>query len=77
MFRSVVNNALGPYSCVGKQLALMELRSVIALVVSQFDVRFADGEDGHRLLHESKDYFTITISDLDLVFTPRIAVPPS
>lgn len=49
----------------------MELRSVITLIVSQFDVHFAPGEDGDRLLHESKDYFTITISDLDLVFTPR------
>lgn len=51
----------------------MELRSVIALLVSQFDVQFAPGENGSRLINDSKDYFTITISDLDLVFTPRKA----
>jgi tryprostatin B 6-hydroxylase len=61
----------GPYSCVGKQLALMELRTVIALLVTHFDVNFAPGENGDRLINDSKDFFTITISDLDLVFTPR------
>ncbi|KIW13029.1 hypothetical protein PV08_08216 [Exophiala spinifera] len=63
--------ALGPYSCIGKQLALMELRSVIALLVTGFNVYFAPGESGSRLINDSKDFFTITISDLDLVFAPR------
>ena len=69
---NIANRLLGPYSCVGKQLALMELRTVVALLVSQFDISFAPGEDGTRLLTDSKDYFTISISDLYLVFTPRV-----
>lgn len=50
----------------------MELRTVIALLVSQFDVKFAPGEDGAPLIKDSKDYFTISLCDLHLVFTPRI-----
>ncbi|KAJ5226531.1 hypothetical protein N7468_007756 [Penicillium chermesinum] len=60
----------GPFSCVGKQLALMELRMVVALLVSKFSVQFAPGEDGKRLLDNSKDFFTISIAELNLVFSP-------
>jgi len=67
--RFPANYSVGPWSCVGKQLALIELRSVIALLVSEMDVTFAPGEDGSRLIKDSKDYFTITLSDLKLVFT--------
>lgn len=63
--------SIGPFSCVGKQLALMELRSVVAELVTQFDVEFAPGEDGSALLNESADFFTVSLSDLQLVFTER------
>ncbi|QSZ30648.1 hypothetical protein DSL72_000206 [Monilinia vaccinii-corymbosi] len=42
--------SVGAYSCVGKQLGLMELRAVIARLVTRFDVRFAEGELGEKLL---------------------------
>ncbi|KAI9645797.1 hypothetical protein NHQ30_005231 [Ciborinia camelliae] len=45
----------GTYSCVGKQLALMELRAVVARVVMRFEVRFADGEDGAKLMSREWD----------------------
>ncbi len=48
----------------------MELRTVLALLVTQFDVHFAPGEDGSNLLNKSQDFFTISLSDLNLVFTP-------
>lgn len=54
---------------MGKQVALMELRMTTALLVTEFDIRFAPGENGQRLLNESKDFFTMSIADLDLVFT--------
>ncbi|KAL4803988.1 cytochrome P450 [Aspergillus unguis] len=63
--------SLGSFSCVGKQVALMELRMTTALLVSQMDIRFAPGENGQRLLNESKDFFTMSIAGLDLVFTSR------
>ena len=61
----------GPWSCVGKQLALIELRTVVALLVTELDVKFATGEDGSALLNESKDYFTISLSHLNLIFSPK------
>ncbi|OAG38665.1 hypothetical protein AYO21_07171 [Fonsecaea monophora] len=61
----------GPYSCIGKQLALMELQSVCARLVTEFDVTFAPGEDGTNLLTNTKDCFTMQLAPLNLCFTPR------
>lgn len=49
----------------------MELRTVICLLVSRLDVRFAEGEDGKGLLEGSKDFFTMSPGDLRLVFEER------
>ncbi|TKA73897.1 hypothetical protein B0A55_03788 [Friedmanniomyces simplex] len=62
--------SIGPYSCIGKGLAYLELRTVVAQIVLNFDVAFAPGEDGKRLLTQTKDHFTVTPGELDLVFTP-------
>ncbi|KAH5164547.1 hypothetical protein HBI73_046080 [Parastagonospora nodorum] len=58
----------GAYACIGKQLALMELRLTIAELVSKFEVLFSPGEDGRALMEESKDCFTWGVTDLNLVF---------
>jgi cytochrome P450 len=71
LFKSWWLTILGPYSCVGKQLALMELRNVVARIVTEFDVKFAPGEDGAALLEDSTDTFTIALAPLMLVFTKR------
>ena len=62
---------VGAYSCVGKQLALMELRTVIAKLLLEFDVQFAEGEDGSDLLEKTKDYFVLGVADLRVVFRER------
>lgn len=62
---------IGPYGCVGKQLALMEIRLVIARIVTEFDVAFAPGEDGTALLEKSRETFTLLLAPLQLVFTKR------
>jgi len=61
----------GVWSCVGKQLAMMEMRSVLARTVTQFDVGFAPGEDGTNLLTKTRDVFTLDLAPLNLVFTER------
>ncbi|KAH5838403.1 hypothetical protein HBI93_070150 [Parastagonospora nodorum] len=58
----------GAYACIGKQLALMELRLAIVGLVSKFDVSFSPGEDGRALMEESKDWFTWGAADLNLGF---------
>lgn len=62
---------MGKYSCIGKQLALNELRTVITKMVLEFDVAFAPQEDGTKLLTESKDVFTMSNAELRLVWTER------
>ena len=61
---------IGAYSCVGKNLALMELRSVISAVVREFDISFAPGEDGTSVVAKAKDTFTLSPGDLHLRFHP-------
>jgi len=63
--------SLGRYGCVGKNLALMQLRGVIAQLVTNFDVSFAPGEDGKKLLEETEEYFTLGLAELKLKFTER------
>lgn len=61
----------GSSSCIGKNLALLELRTVTAKLITRFDVQFAPGEDGSRLLTKTLDHFTLTPGDLKLIFEER------
>ncbi|KAB8360826.1 hypothetical protein FH972_024560 [Carpinus fangiana] len=63
--------SMGPYGCVGKGLALMELRTVLSMLVTRFDIGFAEGEDGRALVEESTDHFTMVLKDLMVVCRPR------
>ncbi|KAL3454575.1 cytochrome P450 [Aspergillus insuetus] len=60
----------GPAGCIGKNLALMEMRLMTAHLVSIYDIAFAPGEDGTELL-KSQDHFTVALNPLHLVFTRR------
>jgi len=62
---------MGKFGCIGKHLALNELRTVISKMVLEFDVAFAPGEDGTKLLNESKDVFTMSNAELKLIWTER------
>ncbi|KAK5121698.1 hypothetical protein LTR85_004870 [Meristemomyces frigidus] len=59
----------GPFGCIGKNLALMELRTLTTRLILDYDVAFAPGEDGHRLLFKTLDHFTVNLGNLDLMFT--------
>ena len=63
--------SIGKFSCIGKQLALNELRTVISKLVLEFDVAFAPGEDGYKLLNKSMDVFTMSNAELKLTWTER------
>jgi hypothetical protein len=49
----------------------MEIRLLTTQLVMLFDVSFAPGEDGKRLLEKTTDHFTLGLGDLDLVFRKR------
>ena len=63
----------GRYGCVGKNLALMELRLVTAVLVEAFDITFPPDSDlGAKLLRTTQDHFTIVPGKLNLIFKPRV-----
>jgi cytochrome P450 len=59
---------VGPYSCAGKALAMMELRSVISRVISEFDVKVPEGFDGQRYFDGIKDHVTAEGPEADVTF---------
>ncbi|GAB1192901.1 hypothetical protein APSETT444_002100 [Aspergillus pseudonomiae] len=65
------NAGLGPYSCVGKQLALMELRRVTAEILTRYDVQFAQEQTVNAFLDGQRDTFTLVTAPLKLVFHER------
>lgn len=56
----------GRHSCLGKNLGVLELRCVTALLLAEFDVSFAPGEDGLRSMKDPKDCFTARPGKLEL-----------
>lgn len=61
----------GRFNCVGKTLAMNEMRFVIALLISKFHMEFAGNEKGEKLFSDLKDQFTASPGRLDLVFLLR------
>lgn len=71
MLRIIKKKKTGPFGCIGKQLALMEIRTVVSLLIVRFDFSLAPGEDGTDLLGRTKDTFTSRIGDLNIVFLDK------
>ena len=61
----------GSESCIGKHLAYIQLAVVATQILLQFDVIFAQGEDGNKLVHNSKDLGMLHPDELNLVFSRR------
>ncbi|EAW10404.1 cytochrome P450 [Aspergillus clavatus NRRL 1] len=62
---------IGPYSCIGRPLALMNLRATVARLVITFDVEFAPGEDGRAFVEKAQDNFVLYPGALNLTFKKR------
>jgi cytochrome P450 len=61
----------GSYACIGRPLALMNIRTTIARLVMGFDFEFAPGEEGKGVEEDSKDHFTLAAGELRVVFRKR------
>ncbi|KAK1751472.1 cytochrome P450 [Echria macrotheca] len=60
---------IGMNGCIGRALAIMEMRDLLVHWIQNFEsVSLAPGEDGSRLLLETKDHFTVGVQPLHLVF---------
>lgn len=61
----------GKYSCVGKQLALVELRQVAVEVLRRYTVELAPGFTSKNFEDDLVDHFSMQAKRLDLVFKAR------
>ncbi|KAK0118355.1 hypothetical protein ONS95_012643 [Cadophora gregata] len=65
----------GMTNCPGKNLAMMELRDVVARTVGEFDLCLkedvARGFDIEKFMRGTRDCFMATVPDVDVIFTPR------
>jgi cytochrome P450 len=63
--------SVGRYSCIGKQLGLMEVRNVAAQIVRRYDVALAQGQSPQSFLDGQRDTFTLALGPLELVLDQR------
>lgn len=56
---------------MGKQLGLMEIRRVAALIAQKYDVRLAAEQKPQDFTNGLKDVFTTALPPLNLVFSSR------
>ncbi|KAI0329906.1 high nitrogen upregulated cytochrome P450 monooxygenase 2 [Cubamyces sp. BRFM 1775] len=65
--------SFGPANCVGRGLALQEMRMLVCLLVQRFDMRFPEGDAWDPRTYEAglEDWFTIQKPALKVVLTPR------
>jgi len=61
----------GTFSCVGKALALLQLRQVVASVVWEFQFELASQQSEDEFLADTTDYFACFANTLHLVFKAR------
>ncbi|CAI7567750.1 unnamed protein product [Penicillium bialowiezense] len=62
---------LGPYSCPGKNLAMMSLRISLSTLLQSFNIQFAPGENGEAFENQTLDTFTTTLPQLKVQFQRR------
>jgi cytochrome P450 family 628 len=62
---------LGAYSCVGRELGLMEIRAVIANLAAEYTWRLDDRVDPEAWEFTGKDHFAMVFEALPLVFEKR------
>ncbi|GLI77596.1 hypothetical protein PoHVEF18_005887 [Penicillium ochrochloron] len=62
---------VGRRVCVGKNLALTQIRLVATILLSQYRVRFAPGETGEAVERDMRDQLTAQPGRYAVVFEPR------
>ncbi|KAG6864469.1 hypothetical protein C0991_009303 [Blastosporella zonata] len=63
--------SFGPSNCIGKNLAWMEMRMLMCLLMQRYEMRFEEGYDVSRWDEDMSDYFVMMKGRLPVVLTPR------
>ncbi|KAK4466832.1 Tryprostatin B 6-hydroxylase [Cladorrhinum samala] len=62
---------IGPYACVGKRLAMLEIRRLVAEILWRYDIQLAPGHNKEAWLEGKQDVFTTVSPALPILFTER------
>ena len=62
----------GSYGCIGRPLALLNIRTLLAKLLLTYDLAFAQGETGCGIQKDSQEHFTLAPGDLYIAFRPRV-----
>lgn len=62
----------GPHMCVGRQLALMEMRNVFARLVWEFEMDFGENWDEKKFFDGWRDHFSASPGEVSVAFKPRL-----
>ncbi|KAG6872248.1 hypothetical protein C0995_011597 [Termitomyces sp. Mi166 len=63
--------SVGPSNCVGKNLAWMEMRMLVCLLMHRYEMKFEEGYDVDRWDEDMCDYFVMMKGRLPVVLAPR------
>ena len=61
----------GPRDCVGKRLAMVEIRMVVGLLVQRFDISFAQGFNYDKWEDSMQDWFVAEVGQLPVKLALR------
>lgn len=59
----------GTFNCVGKRVALIVIRLVLAYTVRHYDFQFAPGEDGTAVIRDSENALVLKVGPCNCVFS--------
>lgn len=63
--------SFGPSNCVGKNLALREMKVLLCYMMQRLDLRFADGWDSAEFERYGKDRYVAEIGRLPVIIKGR------
>ncbi|RAK97897.1 cytochrome P450 [Aspergillus ibericus CBS 121593] len=63
--------SVGPYACIGKSLALMNMRTTIARIIMAFDMQMPPDDDGTLLDRNMREHFSSFVEDIHVIFKKR------
>jgi cytochrome P450 len=69
--RAFIPFSYGPANCVGKSLAMLELRYVVTMLVRQFDASFQPGFKLETCENGLGDKFILSGGSLPVIISPR------
>ena len=66
--------SMGPANCAGKNLAWMEMRMAVSMIISRFDLKLDPSYDPEKWFEDIRDYFVMVKGPLPTILTPRQSV---